>query len=129
MYIQFKITSEQAGKRFDAVLAGQYPQFSRSLAARLISAGSIRISGSKKKPGYKVNCSDMVAGEINLPETAILAVGAIIDKPVALEGEVVIRPMMTITLSYDHRIIDGAEAGKFMQTLKAFMEDPIKIFA
>ena len=62
---------------------------------------------------------------INLPENAILAVGAIIDKPVAVDGEVVIRPMMNITLSYDHRSIDGAEAGKFMRTLQAFIEDPV----
>jgi len=62
---------------------------------------------------------------INLPENAILAVGAIIDKPVAVDGKVVIRPMMNVTLSYDHRSIDGAEAGKFMRTLKAFIEDPV----
>ena len=62
---------------------------------------------------------------INLPENAILAVGAIIDKPVAVDGEVVIRPMMNVTLSYDHRSIDGAEAGKFMRTLQAFIEDPV----
>lgn len=62
---------------------------------------------------------------INLPENAILAVGAIIDKPVAVGGEVVIRPMMNVTLSYDHRAIDGAEAGKFMQTLTACIENPI----
>jgi len=66
---------------------------------------------------------------INLPESAILAVGAIVDKPVVLEGEVVIRPMMNVTLTYDHRTIDGAEAGKFMRTLKTFIEDPIIIFS
>ena len=66
---------------------------------------------------------------INLPESAILAVGAIVDKPVALNGQVVIRPMMKMTLSYDHRIIDGAEAGKFMRTLHAFLENPIRIDA
>src|SRR5208283_1142464 len=54
---------------------------------------------------------------INQPENAILAVGAIIDKPVVEEGQIVIRPMMNVTLSYDHRTIDGAEAGKFMQTI------------
>jgi len=62
---------------------------------------------------------------INQPENAILAVGAIIDKPVVESGQIVIRPMMNITLSYDHRTIDGAEAAKFMQTLKAFLEEPI----
>jgi len=66
---------------------------------------------------------------INLPESAILAVGAIIDKPVARDGQVVIRPMMKMTLSYDHRIIDGAEAGKFMRTLRSFVENPARINA
>lgn len=64
---------------------------------------------------------------INLPENAILAVGAIIDKPVVVEGEIRVRPMMNVTLSYDHRVIDGAEAGKFMQTLKHYIEHPILI--
>jgi len=64
---------------------------------------------------------------INLPENAILAVGAIIDKPIAINGEVVIRPMMNVTLSYDHRTIDGAEAGKFMRTLKSFIDNPLAL--
>ncbi len=66
---------------------------------------------------------------INLPESAILAVGAAIDKPVVVDGQIVIRPMMNVTLTYDHRIIDGAEAGKFMQTLKAYLEEPFKILS
>jgi pyruvate dehydrogenase E2 component (dihydrolipoamide acetyltransferase) len=61
---------------------------------------------------------------INQPESAILAVGAIIDKPVVIDKQMVIRPMMKITLSYDHRIIDGAKAAQFMKTLKELMEDP-----
>ncbi len=72
---------------------------------------------------------EQFTSNINLPESAILAVGAIIDKPVVVEGEITIRPMMTITLSYDHRAIDGGEAGKFMQTLKSFCENPIQVFA
>jgi pyruvate dehydrogenase E2 component (dihydrolipoamide acetyltransferase) len=71
---------------------------------------------------------EQFTSNINLPENAILAVGAIIDKPVVYKGDIVIRPMMTVTLSYDHRAIDGAEAGKFMQTLKLCLEDPIQIF-
>lgn len=67
---------------------------------------------------------EQFTANINLPENAILAVGAIINKPVAIDGEVVIRPMMNVTLSYDHRSIDGAEAGKFMRTLKSFIENP-----
>ncbi len=64
---------------------------------------------------------------VNQPESAILAVAAIIDKPVALNGEVVVRPMMNFTLTYDHRIIDGAEAGKFCRTLKEMLENPMLI--
>lgn len=67
---------------------------------------------------------EQFTANINLPENAILAVGAIIEKPVAVDGEMLIRPMMKVTLSYDHRTIDGAEAGKFMRTLKSFIENP-----
>jgi len=67
-------------------------------------------------------------GIINQPESAILAVGAILDTPVVVKREVVIRPMMKITLSYDHRVIDGAKAAEFMKTLKELMEAPILIF-
>ncbi len=66
---------------------------------------------------------------VNQPESAILAVAAIMDKPVALNGEVVIRPMMNFTLTYDHRIIDGAEAGKFCRTLKEMIENPMLALA
>jgi pyruvate dehydrogenase E2 component (dihydrolipoamide acetyltransferase) len=68
---------------------------------------------------------EQFTSNINLPENAILAVGAIIDKPVAINGELAIRPMMNITLTYDHRTIDGSEAGKFMQTLTKYIENPI----
>jgi pyruvate dehydrogenase E2 component (dihydrolipoamide acetyltransferase) len=66
---------------------------------------------------------------INQPESAVLGVGAILDKAVARNKEVVIRPMMKMTLSYDHRVIDGAKAAQFMKTLKELMEDPILTLA
>jgi pyruvate dehydrogenase E2 component (dihydrolipoamide acetyltransferase) len=66
---------------------------------------------------------------INQPESAILAVGAILDKPVVVNKEVVVRPMMKLTLSYDHRVIDGAKAAQFMKSLKGLMEGPILILA
>jgi pyruvate dehydrogenase E2 component (dihydrolipoamide acetyltransferase) len=66
---------------------------------------------------------------INQPESAILAVGAILDKPVVINKEMVIRPMMKLTLSYDHRVIDGAKAAQFMKTLRGLIEDPILILA
>lgn len=64
---------------------------------------------------------------INVPESAILAVGAILDKAVVVEKEIVVRPVMRVTLSYDHRVIDGARAAEFMRTLRERMEDPFSV--
>ncbi len=61
---------------------------------------------------------------LNPPQAAILAVGATIDRPVALDGEVVVRPMMAVTLTVDHRAVDGAPAADFLRTVKTFLEDP-----
>jgi pyruvate dehydrogenase E2 component (dihydrolipoamide acetyltransferase) len=73
--------------------------------------------------------TDIFTAIINQPENAILGVGTIKDKPVVVDGQIVIRPMMNLALSYDHRTIDGADAGRFMQTLKQYMEDPMMILA
>ncbi len=72
---------------------------------------------------------EQFTSNINVPECAILAVGAIVKKQVVIDDQAVIRPMMNVTLSYDHRVIDGAEAGKFLRTLKSYLENPIQIFA
>jgi pyruvate dehydrogenase E2 component (dihydrolipoamide acetyltransferase) len=61
---------------------------------------------------------------LNPPQAAILAVGAIEDRAVVIAGEVVARPMMTMTLTCDHRTIDGATAADFLRTVKAFLEEP-----
>ena len=61
---------------------------------------------------------------INSPQSAILGMHTIQDRPVARDGEVVIRPMMYISLSYDHRIIDGKESVSFLVRLKEILEDP-----
>lgn len=61
---------------------------------------------------------------INTPESGILAVGGIADKPVAVEGELVIRPISTLSLTYDHRIIDGAPAAEFIRDIKRILENP-----
>ena len=66
---------------------------------------------------------DEFSAIINPPEAAILAVGAVKEKAVVENGQVVVRPMMTLTLSVDHRIIDGALAAEFMKTLKANIEN------
>lgn len=64
---------------------------------------------------------------INPPEAAILAVGGVTAKPVAREGEIVVRQMMRVTMSCDHRVIDGATGAKFLQTLKKTLENPMML--
>jgi pyruvate dehydrogenase E2 component (dihydrolipoamide acetyltransferase) len=61
---------------------------------------------------------------INLPETAILGVGQIKEKPVGVNGEIVLRPMMSLSLSFDHRTIDGAPAAAFLTQLVETLEQP-----
>ena len=61
---------------------------------------------------------------LNPPQAAILAVGAVQETPVARDGAVEIRPLMTMTLTCDHRSIDGATAADFLRTLKTFLEEP-----
>jgi 2-oxoglutarate dehydrogenase E2 component (dihydrolipoamide succinyltransferase) len=64
---------------------------------------------------------------VNPPQSAILGLHAIVDRPVAREGQVVIRPMMYVALTYDHRIIDGREAVTFLKRIKEFVEQPMRI--
>lgn len=64
---------------------------------------------------------------INPPQAAILAVGAIVETPTVRDGEVVVRPLMRMTLSADHRVTDGAEAAQFLQHVKAVLEQPLRL--
>ena len=61
---------------------------------------------------------------LNPPQAAIVAIGATEERAVALDGEIVVRPTMTITGTFDHRAVDGAPAASFLQTLKESLEDP-----
>jgi pyruvate dehydrogenase E2 component (dihydrolipoamide acetyltransferase) len=63
-------------------------------------------------------------GIINPPEAGILAVGGVEETPVAEHGQVVVKPLMRVTMSCDHRIIDGATGARFLQTLKEMLEEP-----
>ncbi|MGB0839535.1 MAG: 2-oxoglutarate dehydrogenase complex dihydrolipoyllysine-residue succinyltransferase [Chitinophagales bacterium] len=65
---------------------------------------------------------------INAPQSAILGMHNILQRPMAVNGEVKIRPMMYLALSYDHRIIDGKQAVQFLVRVKQLLEDPIKLF-
>ncbi len=70
---------------------------------------------------------DQFSAIIQPPEAAILAVGRITEKVVARNGEMVIRPMMTLTLSIDHRVLDGALGAQFLQTVKNYIEQPLSL--
>jgi pyruvate dehydrogenase E2 component (dihydrolipoamide acetyltransferase) len=61
---------------------------------------------------------------LNPPQAAILAVGATEERPVARDGELVVRPTMTMTLTVDHRAVDGAPAADFLRTVKTMLELP-----
>ena len=61
------------------------------------------------------------------PEAAILAVGRLADKAVVRDGQIVIRPMMTLTLSIDHRVLDGAIGAQFLKSMKNYIENPLSV--
>jgi len=105
---------------------------------------SISDFGAKAKDG-KLGIEDMTGGTftisnggvfgsllstpiLNPPQTAILGMHKIQERPMAVNGEVKILPMMYLALSYDHRMIDGKEAVQFLVTVKELLEDPARIF-
>ena len=65
---------------------------------------------------------------LNPPQSGVLGMHNIIERPVAINGEIVIRPMMYLALSYDHRIIDGKEAVSFLKNVKDLLEGPERLF-
>ena len=66
---------------------------------------------------------------INQPNSAILSVGAIIEKPVVKDGQIVVGSTMKLTLACDHRTVDGATAAEFLQTLRSYIENPVTMLA
>ena len=74
-----------------------------------------------------VFCSFLATPIINPPQSAILGMNKIEERAVVENGQIVIRPMMYVALSYDHRIIDGKESVNFLKTIKEFLEDPARL--
>ncbi len=72
---------------------------------------------------------DSFTAIINPPDSCILAVGGIKEVPVVKNGQLAVGNIMKVTLSCDHRVVDGATGAVFLQTLKAYLEDPILMFA
>ena len=65
---------------------------------------------------------------LNLPQSAVLGMHNIVERPVVINGDIKIRPIMYLALSYDHRIIDGKESVSFLKTIKENLEDPRRLF-
>lgn len=63
------------------------------------------------------------------PESGILGVGRVVEKPAVFKGEICVRPLMTLSLTFDHRVVDGAPAAEFLQTLARYLEKPSLIMA
>ena len=64
---------------------------------------------------------------VNPPDSCILAVGGIIEKPIVEEGRIVPGNMMKVTMSCDHRVVDGATGAKFLKDLKGILEEPVRL--
>jgi pyruvate dehydrogenase E2 component (dihydrolipoamide acetyltransferase) len=70
---------------------------------------------------------DEFTAVINPPAATIMAVGATVDKPVAIDGTIEIRPRMRVTLSCDHRAVDGAMGAEFLATFRNMLENPLRL--
>jgi len=64
---------------------------------------------------------------LNQPQSAILGMHSIQQRPMAVDGEIKIRPMMYLAMTYDHRIIDGKDSVQFLVTIKQLLEDPSRL--
>ena len=70
---------------------------------------------------------DSFTAVLNPPEAGVLALGAVKEQPAVIEGQVVPRPLMTATLSVDHRVVDGVTAGRFMKMFAEMLENPARL--
>ena len=93
----------------------------KSGALRLDQASGSTISLSSLGPLGGIAATPI----INYPELAVIGVNKMVEQPVVIEGNVVVRKMMNLSSSFDHRIIDGYDAAAFIQTLRAFIEKPV----
>ncbi|HVV59828.1 MAG TPA: 2-oxo acid dehydrogenase subunit E2, partial [Gaiellaceae bacterium] len=108
--------AEVAARRTDLVgRAGD-----NKLTTQDLEGGTFTIS-NLGMPQYGV---EQFVAVINPPQAAILAVGATTDQVVAVDGAPAVRPIVTLTLTVDHRAVDGAQAAEFLRTVKQFLEEP-----
>ncbi len=121
-YLIVPVISEAQSKSLEQIVSTMGDLVERARAKRLTPA---EMSGST----FTISNLGMFGIEsftaiINPPETAILAVGKIVDTPVGVEGGIELRPVMNMALSADHRVVDGAAAARFLAELKKTLENP-----
>lgn len=106
----------------------------RSISDYSVAASENRLQPSDLEGGTFTISNGGIYGSllstpiVNPPQSGILGLHSIQERPIALDGQVVIRPMMYIALTYDHRIVDGREAVTFLKTIKEVLEDPARLF-
>ena len=110
--------ADQKDLRLIAEEAGALIQKARSGGLQVddVTGSSITISSLG---GFDIDCFTPI---VNLPEAAIIGVGTVVDRPVVRSGKVEIAPIMKLSLSFDHRVVDGAPAARFLQLLKRKLE-------
>lgn len=110
-----------------------FADIERSIAELAVRARENKIDPEELEGGTFTISNGGVYGSmlstpiVNPPQSGVLGLHAIQDRPVAREGQVVIRPMMYLALTYDHRIVDGREAVTFLRTIKDVVEDPARL--
>ena len=116
------VVKDAGGMSLARISAATDDLVSRALAKKLkpdeMSGGTFTVSNLG---GFGI---DRFVAIVNPPEAAILAVGAIKDQVVALDGNPAVRPMMTATISFDHRIVDGAIGARFLARIQQLLEEP-----
>lgn len=117
-----------------SVEAMSFAKIERSIAEFAELAGANQLQPSDLEGGTFTISNGGIYGSllstpiVNPPQSGILGLHSIQERPVAEKGQVVVRPMMYIALTYDHRVVDGREAVTFLRTVKDVLEDPARLF-
>lgn len=117
---------ENADQKGLAALTADSKELGKAARANKLKPSQMR-GGTFTISNLGMYAIDAFTPVINPPESAILGVGRIHEKPVGLNGEIVLRPMMSVSLSFDHRVIDGAPAAAFLTDLKSVLEQPFEL--
>lgn len=111
-----------------------FADIERNIVEYAVAAKNNKIQAADQEGGTFTISNGGVYGSllstpiVNPPQSGILGLHSIQERPIAMDGQVVIRPMMYIALSYDHRIVDGREAVQFLKTIKEVLEEPARLF-